>query len=129
MRTTLLPPFATASKERDQAMIALAEANRVRLRRASLMRWMQARSSVESHEKAAELILEPDQALDSMLVLDLLDRVRQVGASAGRADARLRRHRETARGARGAAAPARRIKLSQRTGRKDADERPRSGRA
>jgi hypothetical protein len=60
-------------------MAALAEANRVRLRRASLMRWMHGRSAAESHERAAELILEPDPTLYSMLVLELLQRVRQVG--------------------------------------------------
>jgi hypothetical protein len=79
MGTTLLPPFATAHRECDQAMFALAEANRVRLRRASLMRWMYGKSTAESHAKAAELILERDQALDSMLVRKLLERVRHVG--------------------------------------------------
>jgi hypothetical protein len=79
MGTTLLPPFVTAGDHRDQAMEALAQANRVRLRRASLMRWMHGRSAAESHEKAAELILEPDPALHSMLVLELLRRVRRVG--------------------------------------------------
>jgi hypothetical protein len=79
MGTTLLPPFVTAGERRDQAMAALAQANRVRLRRAALMRWMHARSAAESYERAAELILEPDPTLYSMLVLDLLQRVRQVG--------------------------------------------------
>ena len=79
MGTTLIPPFATANAHRDRAMAALAQANRVRLRRASLMRWMHGKSSAESHEKAAELILEPDPTLHSMLVLELLQRVRQVG--------------------------------------------------
>jgi hypothetical protein len=79
MGTTLLPPFVTAGDHRDQAMAALAEANRVRLRRASLMRWMHGSSAAESHEKAAELILEPDPTLCSMLVLELLQRVRRVG--------------------------------------------------
>jgi hypothetical protein len=79
MGTTLLPPFVTAGERRDQAMAALAEANRVRLRRASLMRWMHGRSAAESHERAAEVILEPDPTLHSMLVLTLLQRVRQVG--------------------------------------------------
>lgn len=60
MGTTLLPPFATAGEHRDQAMAALAQANRVRLRRASLMRWMHGRSPAESHDRAAELTLEPD---------------------------------------------------------------------
>ena len=60
-------------------MAALAQANRVRLRRASLMRWLHGKSSAESHEKATELILEPDPTLHSMLVLELLQRVRQVG--------------------------------------------------
>ena len=79
MGTTLIPPFATADSEPEQALVALAEANRVRLRRASLMRWMQGQSKPHSHERAAELILEPDPALHSMLVLDLLKRVRGVG--------------------------------------------------
>jgi hypothetical protein len=79
MGTTLLPPFVTAGERRDQAMAALARANRVRLRRASLMRWMPGRSAAESHDRAAELILEPDPTLYSMLVLDLLQRVRRVG--------------------------------------------------
>ena len=60
MGTTLVPPFVTAGDRQDQAMAALAQANRVRLRRASLMRWMHGRSAAESHQKAAELILEPD---------------------------------------------------------------------
>lgn len=77
MGTTLIPPFATA--HRDQALAALMEANRVRLRRASLMRWMYDQSRAQSHEKAAELILEPDPVLHSMLVRKLLERVRQVG--------------------------------------------------
>ena len=80
MGTTLIPPFATAAPERDRALAALAEANRVRLRRASLMRWLHGQSSAHSHERAAELILEPDPALYSMLVLELLKRVRQVGS-------------------------------------------------
>ena len=42
MGTTLVPPFVTAGERQDQAMAALAQANRVRLRRASLMRWMRA---------------------------------------------------------------------------------------
>ena len=79
MRTTLVPPFVTAGEHRDQAMAALAQANRVRLRRASLMRWMHGRSAAESHERAAELILEPDPTLCSMLLLELLQRVRRVG--------------------------------------------------
>lgn len=79
MGTTLIPPFATADPQRDQALSALAEANRVRLRRASLMRWLHGQSDAQSHERAAELILESDPALDSMLVLKLLKRVRQVG--------------------------------------------------
>lgn len=79
MGTTLIPPFATASPHRDRAMAALAQANRVRLRRAALMRWLHGTSSAESHKKAAELILEPDPTLDSMLVLELLQRVRRVG--------------------------------------------------
>jgi hypothetical protein len=81
MGTTLLPPFVTAGDRRDQAMAALAEANRIRLRRASLMRWMLGRCAAESHERAAELILEPDPTLYSMLVLGLLQRIRQVGPS------------------------------------------------
>ena len=79
MGTTLIPPFATARADRDQALAALAEANRVRLRRASLMRWLHGRSSAQSHDRAAELILEPDPSLHSMLVLELTKRVRQVG--------------------------------------------------
>ena len=79
MGTTLIPPFATASAHRHRAMAALAQANRVRLRRAALMRWLHGTSSAESHKKAAELILEPDPTLDSMLVLELLQRVRRVG--------------------------------------------------
>jgi len=79
MGTTLIPPFATRARDRDQAMAALAEANRVRLRRASLIRWMQGQSPAESHQKAAELILEPDPALHSMLVVKLLKRVWRVG--------------------------------------------------
>ena len=80
MGTTLIPPSATKGEKRDQALNALAEANRVRLRRASLMRWLLGQSSAHSHERAAELILEPDPALYSMLVLDLLEKVRQVGS-------------------------------------------------
>ena len=60
-------------------MAALAEANRVRLRRASLIRWMHGHSPAESHERAAELILEPDPVLQSMLVVKLLERVRRMG--------------------------------------------------
>jgi hypothetical protein len=79
MGTTLIPPFATANRHRDEATAALAQANRVRLRRAALVRWLHGNSSVESHKKAAELILEPDPTLHSMLVLELLQRVREVG--------------------------------------------------
>jgi len=79
MGTTLTPPFATANAHRDQALTALAQANRVRLRRASLMRWLHGTSSAESHEKAAELIVEPDPTVHSMLTLDLLQRIRGVG--------------------------------------------------
>ena len=79
MGTTLIPPFATANGHRDQAMAALTQANRVRLRRASLMRWMQGHCAADSHGKAAEVIVEPDPTLYSMLVLQLLQRVRQVG--------------------------------------------------
>jgi hypothetical protein len=80
MGTTLTPPFATAGTHRDrQAMGALAQANRVRLRRASLMRWMQGHCVADSHGKAAELIVEPEPTLHSMLALQLLQRVRQVG--------------------------------------------------
>lgn len=79
MGTTLIPPFRKARTHQDQAIAALGEANRVRLRRASLMRWLQGQSSAQSHQRAAELILEPDQAVYSMLVLDLLARIRQVG--------------------------------------------------
>ena len=43
------------------------------------MRWMHGRSPADSHEKAAELIVEPDPTLHSMLVLQLLQRIRQVG--------------------------------------------------
>jgi hypothetical protein len=42
------------------------------------MRWLYGESSAHSHERAAELILEPDPALYSMLLLNLLKRVRQV---------------------------------------------------
>ena len=73
-----MPPFATAASDRDQQIAALAEANRVRPR-ASLMRWIYAQSSAQSHEKAAELIREPDTALHSMLVLARLEHVRQDG--------------------------------------------------
>jgi len=79
MGTTLIPPFATAAAHRDQAMAALAQANRVRLRRAALMRWLHGQSSAESHKNAVELILEPDPTLDSMLMLELLQRIRGVG--------------------------------------------------
>ena len=80
MGTTLTPPFATAGTHRDRQPIeALAQANRVRLRRASLMRWMHGRFPADSHEKAAELVVEPDPTLYSMLVLQLLQRIRQVG--------------------------------------------------
>jgi hypothetical protein len=79
MGTTLIPPFRTARAHRDQAIAALGEANRVRLRRASLLRWVDGQSSQQSHARAAELVLEPDRAVCSMLVLDLLERVRQVG--------------------------------------------------
>jgi len=81
MGTTLIPPFRTAGAKRDQAMAALGEANRVRLRRAALMRWLYGQSGAQSHERAAELVLEPDQSVCSMLVLDLLERVRQVGSA------------------------------------------------
>lgn len=80
MGTTLTPPFATAGTHRDRQPIeALAQANRIRLRRASLMRWMHGPSPADSHENAAELIVEPDPTLNSMLVLQLLQRIRQVG--------------------------------------------------
>ncbi|MBV9000884.1 MAG: hypothetical protein JO304_17615 [Solirubrobacterales bacterium] len=81
MGTTLIPPFRTARTHREQAIAALGEANRVRLRRASLLRWIHGQSSTQSHERAAELVLEPDPAVCSMLVLDLLERVRQVGSA------------------------------------------------
>jgi hypothetical protein len=81
MGTTLIPPFAGTNVHRDQALAALAQANRVRLRRASLMRWPHGTSSAESYEKAAELILEPDPTVHSMLTLDLLQRIRGVGPS------------------------------------------------
>jgi hypothetical protein len=81
MGTTLVPPFVTPGERRDQAMAALAQANRVRLRRASLTRWMHGRSAAESHERAAELILDPDPTLYSMIVLELLQRIRQVGTA------------------------------------------------
>jgi len=61
MGTTLIPPFRTAPAQRDQAIAALGEANRVRIRRASLMRWMHGQSDAHSHERAAELIIEPDR--------------------------------------------------------------------
>jgi len=79
MGTTLIPPFRTDRPQREQALAALGEANRIRIRRASLMRWMYGQSDAQSHEKAAELITEPDAALHSMLVLELLRRVRRVG--------------------------------------------------
>ena len=74
-----MPSFIMTGNHRDQAIAALAEANRVRLRRASLTRWMHGRSAAESHERAAELVLDPDPTLYSMLVLELLQRVRRVG--------------------------------------------------
>ena len=40
---------------------------------------MHGRSPADSHQKAAELIVEPDPTLYSMLVLQLLQRIRQVG--------------------------------------------------
>jgi hypothetical protein len=43
------------------------------------MRWVYGQSSLQSHERAAELVIESDQAVCSMLVLDLLERLRQVG--------------------------------------------------
>jgi hypothetical protein len=79
MGTTLMPPFQTARTTRDRALAALGEADRVRLRRASLMRWLYGQSSAQSHDRAAELITEPDEVVCSMLVLDLLGRLRQVG--------------------------------------------------
>jgi hypothetical protein len=60
-------------------MAALAQANRVRLRRAALVRWLHGSSNADSHQKPAELILEPDPSLQSMLVLELLQRIRQFG--------------------------------------------------
>ena len=77
MGTTLIPPSVTART--DQAMAALAQANRIRLRRASLTRWIYGQPTAQSHAKAADLILQPDPVLHSMRVLDLLQRVRQVG--------------------------------------------------
>lgn len=79
MGTTLIPPFRAARTHRERAIVALGEANRVR--RASLMRWIHGRSSAQSHERAAELLLEPDKAVCSMLVFELLARIRQVGAA------------------------------------------------
>jgi hypothetical protein len=79
MGTTLTPPFQAARTRRDKAIAALGEANRVRLRRASLMRWMHAQSGAQSHARAAELVVEPDSALLTITVLELLQRVRQVG--------------------------------------------------
>ena len=70
-------------------MTALGEANRVRLRRASLMRWMHGPTSAESHEKAAELVLEPDPGLQSTFVVELLQRVRQVGPTQAGTDDRV----------------------------------------
>lgn len=81
IETTLMRQFRAAPTTRDQAIAALGEANRVRLRRAALMPWLHAKSSSQSHARAAELIIEPDAALGSMLVLDLLERVRQVGSA------------------------------------------------
>jgi hypothetical protein len=43
------------------------------------MRWMHGQSAAKSHERAAELILKPDVALHTMLVFELLERIRQVG--------------------------------------------------
>ena len=60
MGTTLIPPFATTNAQSDRAMAALAQANRVRLRRAALMRWLHGSSNADSHQKAAELVLGPD---------------------------------------------------------------------
>jgi hypothetical protein len=79
MGTTLTPPFQAARTHRDRAIAALSEANRVRLRRASLMRWLHAQAGAQSHAGAAELILERDPALHTMFVLELLERIRQVG--------------------------------------------------
>lgn len=79
MGTTLMPPSRTKRTTRDRALVALGEANRVRLRRASLMRWLYGQSSAQSHDRAAELIAEPDQVVCSMFVIDLLGRLRQVG--------------------------------------------------
>lgn len=45
MGTTLVPPSATAASEHNQALRALAQANTVRLRRASLMRWLHGQST------------------------------------------------------------------------------------
>jgi hypothetical protein len=67
------------AKGRLVALAALAEANRVRLRRAALMRWLHGSSNADSHQKATELILEPDPTIQSMLLPDLLQRIRQVG--------------------------------------------------
>ena len=75
MGTTLIPPFATTNAQSDRAMAALAQANRVRLRRAALMRWLHGSSNADSHQKAAELVLGPDPAVHSMLVLELLGRI------------------------------------------------------
>jgi FMN phosphatase YigB (HAD superfamily) len=73
-----MPPVVAARM--DQRMIALNEANRVRLRRAALMRWMfYAETSQQSHVRAAELLLEPDEVLAGMRVEKLLARVRKVG--------------------------------------------------
>ena len=49
-----MPPFATAASDRDQQIAALAEANRIRPRPPSLIRWIYAQSSGQSHENAAE---------------------------------------------------------------------------
>jgi hypothetical protein len=43
------------------------------------MRWLYGQSSAQSHDRAAELTVDPDPALSSMFVLELLARVRQVG--------------------------------------------------
>lgn len=76
MGTTTVPAWA------DRCMTHLAEANRIRLGRAALLRRMWDRSPSESASFAAELVEDPPDVLCTMTALALVEKVRRVGPQA-----------------------------------------------
>lgn len=63
----------------SQPLEALQVANRVRVERQRLKREVAALPPAESRARAAELILEPPDALRTMLLVDLLSACQQIG--------------------------------------------------